>query len=283
MDHAFHVLAYDCPELFQYPGGGGTLWSTDSVSIHYKPEYRLDEATYRSICSRIHQVIDGIRTSLPSLAGDYEKEKAIHYWLTDHCEYLAAGDDSTAYADACIYYGRAQCSGYARANELLLRAMGISCLNVHSSNHEWNIVNINSHWYHCDTTWDDHEEIAWKSGGNRVAYWFNLPDRLVTDFSHQQIHEPGFTVPACTSIQDNYSYREGIYVQSGKPEPAKYIADSLKAARAAGKHSVSILIDDSGICADWDRILDRIYQQDMYKWVFYPPNDTQTVFAIYNP
>ena len=101
---------------------------------------------------------------------------------------------------------------------------------------------------------------------------------------HRQKSQPGFTVPSCDSLQDNYSYREGIYVQAGKSDPAKYIADSLRAAQAKGKYSVSILVDDAGICANWDRIQQQLWNnQKLYDWSLYPPQDTQTVFAVYEP
>lgn len=282
--HVSYVLFSDSPELFQYTGGG-TMWGLTKYT-EYEPNYRIDRATYRTTCTHIHQVIEEIKASLPGLAGDYEIEKAVHYWMIDHCEYLhTQEDDSTALADACLYYGRSQCSGYARANALLLRSMGVHCLEVTSSTHEWNIVKINSRWYQCDVTWDDGEgNYPWKQGGNRYAVWFNVPDRLVNDFDHQQDHSSGFAVPTCNSLQDNYAYREGIYVQAGKDDPAKYIADSLKAAQTAGKYTVNVLVDDPKVIAKWEQIQDQIWRKNnTYGWIIYPPRDTQTAYMIYEP
>ena len=282
--HVSYVLFSDSPELFHYTGGG-TMWGLTKYT-EYEPNYRIDQATYRTTCAHIHKVIEEIKAGLPDLAGDYEIEKAVHYWLIDHCEYLhTREDDSTALADACLYYGRSQCSGYARANALLLRSMGVHCLEVTSSTHEWNIVKINSRWYQCDATWDDGDgSYPWKQGGNRYAGWFNVPDKLVNDFDHQQDHSSGFSVPSCNSLQDNYAYREGIYVQAGKDDPAKYIADSLKAAAAAGKYTVNVLIDDPKVTANWEQVQDRIWHKyNTYDWVFFPPQDTQTAYMVYEP
>ena len=280
-DHVFTVLIMDCPEFFHIEGG--THWGYTQRITDYEPDYRIDQAAYLSTCAQIHQVIDQIKAELPAVAGDYEKTKAVHYWMIDHCEYLAAGDDSTAYADACLLYGRSQCSGYAAAQSLLLRALGVNCLKVYSETHAWNIVRINSRWYQNDATWDD-LDYPWEKDGNRYAAWFNIPDKLVKDINHQQKTQPGFTVPVCNSLQDNYSYREGIYIQAGTSDTAGYIANSLKKAHAAGKHSVDILIDDPSICARWDTVLDQIYNKNnLYDWVFYPPGDTQTAYAIYSP
>ena len=280
-NRVWFVIYSDTPELFHF-NGGGKMWGYGQIT-EYEAEYRIDQATYQATSAHIYQIVDELRTGLPALAGDYEKEKAVHYWLTDHCEYLAAGDDSTALADACLYYGRSQCSGYAKANSLLLRMMGINCLDVTSDTHEWNIVRINSRWYQCDATWDD-LDYPWKTGGNRVANWFNVPDRLVNDPDHKIDVQPGFVVPACDSLQDNYCYREGIYVQGGQANPAGYIADSLEKTKKAGKYSVSILVDDVNACKDWDHIQNKLWDQyGVYDWVLYPPQDTQTVFAVYNP
>ena len=281
IDRVFFVLYSDCPELFHF-NGGGTMWGGDQIT-EYDPEYRIDLAAYQSTCASIHQVIDRLKAGLPNPAGDFEKERAAHDWMVDNCEYLAAGDDSTAYADACLYYGRSQCSGYGKAMSLLMRSMGVNCLEVVSNTHEWNIIRVNSRWYQCDVTWDD-LGYPWKQGGNRPGNWFNIPDRLANGSDHRQKSQPGFTVPSCDSLQDNYSYREGIYVQAGKSDPAKYIADSLRAAQAKGKYSVSILVDDAGICANWDRIQQQLWNnQKLYDWSLYPPQDTQTVFAVYEP
>lgn len=278
MDHVLFVIHTDSPELFHFHGG--TIWSSGSQINAYEPDYRIDRATYQSTCTHIHRVIDQITDSLPAMADDYEKERAAYYWMIDHCEYLLAGDDSTAYTDACLYYGRSQCSGYAAANALVLRTMGVNSLVVVSDSHAWNIVRINSRWYQCDATWDD-QDIPWKPNGNRFGDWLNVPDRLVTDPSHRQVSEPGFSSPKCNSLQDNYSYREGVYIEAGKEDPARYFADALNSAQAAGKYSVSILIDDPAICADWDRFLNRV--RGINGWSIYPPTDTQTAFAIYNP
>ena len=280
-DRVIRAIDMDCPEFFHYLGSG-TMSGYDGTYSSYEPSYRIDAATYRTLCTQLHRVVDQIKAAFPAAADDYEKEKVVHYWLADHCEYLLAGDDSTAFADACLYYGRSQCSGYCAANILVLRSVGIECIEVHSGTHAWNIVKINSRWYQSDITWDD-QEIPWPSGGNRYSAWFNVPDRLVTDPDHLIQAEEGFTVPACSSLLENYAYREGIYVQAGKNDVAEYIADSLKNAQAAGKYSVSILVDDPSACADWDAIQDRIWhEQNLYGWAIYPPSDTQTAYAVYN-
>ena len=276
-DRIMVALQLDCPEFFHI--NGGTIWSSQFIT-DYEPVYRIDQAAYRSTCAQIHQVIDQIKAELPAVAGDYEKAKTAHYWMIDNCEYLSAGDDSTAEADACLIYGRSQCSGYAAAQTLIMRTMGVNCLVVVSETHEWNIIRINSRWYQNDATWDD-GDYQWFPNGNRYAGWFNVPDKLVIDTDHRQKSQQGFTTPACNSIQDNYSYREGIYVQKGTSNPARYIADSLRKAQAAGKYSVNILIDDKDICTKWDDVLDSIYCENyLYDWAFYPPGNTQTAYAI---
>lgn len=61
----------------------------------------------------------------------------------------------TAYG--ALVEGDAVCQGYALAYKLLLGECGIDSVLVTSEemNHAWNLVELDSSWYHVDVTWDD--------------------------------------------------------------------------------------------------------------------------------
>ena len=276
LDHVLHVLHCDTPELFQWDG------SCTFSMAYFTPAYRLTQAEYENICAHIHGIVNDLSQIIPAGADEFEKEFLINTYLVDHCLYLAAGDSSTAYADASLYTGKSQCSGYSRGFMLLLRSFGITCTSVSSNSHEWNIVRINGQWYQADSTWND-LEVDGKPGGNRYFGWLNVPDRLVNDPDHVMNPVPGFTFPQCNSLQDNYAVRQGVYIGPGTTDPARELITRLESARLAGKDSVIVLIDDPAAVSDWDRIRDRFYSQyNGYGWTFYSPNDTQTAFAIWD-
>ena len=276
MEHVTHALYVDTPELFQWEGGYSYSFSA------VMPEYRMTQAEYRSICDHIHGVIRNLQREIPAGAGEYEKEVIINAYLVDHCKYLCAGDSSSAYADASLYKGRSQCSGYSRGLILLLRAFGIECMSQQSSTHEWDLVRINGRWYHVDSTWNDLEQEDQRIG-NRYFCWLNVPDRLVKDADHIRLEDDGFPYPACTSIEDNYAVREGIYIAPGTSNPAKVLHDQAEKARLAGKNGVIVLVDDPSIVNNWNSVWNSFYHdQNGYGWLIYPPMDTQTVFLCWD-
>ena len=283
LDRVLAVIHNDTPELFN-TNGGGTYWGVSSHITQYDPEYRMDQATYQRICDHIHGIISQLKRGMPGGADDFDRELIINDYLADHCEYLLAGDDSTAFTDACLYYGKSQCSGYARAFSLLLRSCGIESLNVVSKTHEWNIVRINGNWYHADSTWND-GGVENRPGGNRYNCWLNIPDRLINDPDHEMKDIQGMSVPDCTSLQDNYACRKGIFCPKGASDPAAYIFNNLEAAHRSGKDSVIILVEDPATVAGWDRVFNRFYEvYKGYEWLLYTPDEhhCQCAFAVWN-
>lgn len=286
MDRVRYVLAFDSPELFQTEGGSGTSWSDGTGIIRFDPDYRMDQDEYDRICAHIHGIADELRRRIPSGADDYTAELAINTYMADHCEYLVAGDDTTRYADASLYRGKAQCSGYSRGFLLLLRVFGIESMSVQSSDHEWEIVRINGNWYHADSTWDDGlEEESGTAEGNRFFSWLNVPDRLVRGESHRMDTGAGFTVPACTEIRDNYAVREGVYIAAGTGNPAAELAAGLEDAHRSGKNAVVFLIDDPEAVRDWEEIQNRFfYDYHGTDWGIYAPDEEGclTGYAVWN-
>lgn len=281
-EHIWHVLFFDSPELFHI----STFAHTNDTYYAY---YRMDQNTYRQKCDAIHSTVEGLKRQLPSSGDDFQKELILYRYVTDNCEYLMDNDDDhTWYADACLYHGRAQCSGYARGIALLFRCCGLKTLITGSDTHAWNIVLVNGKWYNCDATWDDNgsTEIPMpsRSGDDLANQWMNMPDRLVSlDADHRASHDPYFPPPACDSVEDSYAYRVGGYIAPGTSDLAGAINSKVEQAKRDGKYSVLILVDDASVATDWDNIWDRLYEKyGLYDWLFYPPGATRCVYAIRN-
>ena len=280
-NHIYYVFSNDCPELFSLTFH--VSYSHSSIDLNY----RMDQAQYTRICSAIRSVFDTMAASFPAGGDEFEKQLVIYRYIIDHCDYLAAGDDSTAYADACLFNGKSQCSGYASALSLALRHFGIQSAVLSNPDHAWNLVRINGRWYNCDATWDDTGtdgiRIPYDPSQDEFNAWMNLPDRLYElNADHRPDHEAGFPVPAADSLQDSYAVRKASYIAAGAPDVAGSIDQCLDRAEQEGKHYVLIMLDDPSYVNSWDLICKRLYDvYNNYQWMFYGPDSShRCMYAV---
>lgn len=253
-----YVLLHDCPELFFFDGHV-TIWSLGSSML---TSVDLSYCMNKEERSKREGIIRGIISSLKSQVGtrgEYEREKAVYRYILDHCKYLK-NEPHTVRADSVLCDGLAQCEGYAKALSLLLRSLGIADAYVHSEavDHAWNMVRIQGNWYQCDVTWDDPMAT---SGSSLESYpkeylrYLNVPDRLMT--KHVPITtEHGFTHPTCSSITDNYIYREGIYISSGESDKKKKVTAQLQDAYDRGQRTIMVMVDDAKAYRDKEKLIE---------------------------
>lgn len=269
----WEVIISDCPEFFH-------LLSARFTSVTYMPEYRIDKSTYDRKCAAILRRLNGLRVSS---ADQFDQQLSVYKDLIDHCEYLAAGDDSTAHADAALYEGKSQCSGYTAALSLGLRYYVIESLVMTSTDHAWNIVRINGKWYNCDATWDDPLEYKpyTTDPTQQMYYWMNMPDRLYSlNPSHVQ-DSNSFPLPSCNSLEDSYVMRYGYYIPDGTSDIPGAINKAIQSAMSAGKYYVLIMVDDQRFSGQWNNIRDKLYKKyNLYDWAFYDPSEMRCTYAI---
>lgn len=67
--------------------------------------------------------------------------------------------------------GYTVCAGYAKAFTMLMNGAGVDTITVTSSDHAWNLININDSWYHMDCTWDDGDGLP-RYNGKEIIYDF---------------------------------------------------------------------------------------------------------------
>lgn len=97
--------------------------------------------------------------------------------------------------------GYTVCAGYSKAFEMLMNGAGVDTMAVTSSDHAWNIININDSWYYIDCTWDDWDG---ENGYEVVYQFFNRSRSMLLSLSGGQgeshIEESCYTnlLPACT-------------------------------------------------------------------------------------
>ena len=111
----------------------------------------------------------------------YEKELAIHDWITHNCrfDYGVFDRGSAGYANnsdnpyGVLINGSAMCHGYSSTFQLFMDMLGIECITVFGNpssgtQHSWNMVKLDEEWYCVDAAWDD------PIGGSPCHTYFNV-------------------------------------------------------------------------------------------------------------
>lgn len=126
----------------------------------------LVEIENRAAQAQAETLAQGIADSL-ALKGKTDEEKllALHDWLVANCAYDLSlteletldGSAPSFTAAGALVNGKAVCMGYARAYQMLCRAVGIETFFVVSEemNHAWNAVMLDGDLLFIDCTYDD--------------------------------------------------------------------------------------------------------------------------------
>lgn len=155
-------------------------YSTDSVLQAWRSgdTSRLSE---ESLC--VLQAAEAvIQQEITDDMSDYEKELAIHDWITGWCsfDYGVFGRSSDGFTDKSnTPYGvlidrSAMCHGYSSTFQLFMDMLGIECMTVfgipgsNGVEHSWNMVKLDGEWYCVDCAWDD------PIGGSPCHTYFNV-------------------------------------------------------------------------------------------------------------
>jgi hypothetical protein len=238
---AVRALYDDHPEIFW-------LWDNCFDYVADRVEDYLAVRIYSTFSSldleswiaRLHDASDEFIASVPEGLGAYERERFVHDYLIDSCEYIET-DASNLQFYHCVYGNlvrkKAVCEGYARTMQMLLNLLGVECVSITGESveddsespddeeedryalHMWNAVKLDDSWYNVDPTWDDDEtddEIY-----NRYLY-FNVddtvfgydhrPSPLITTLTEEQITgdetyggvATNLFIPVCTDMTYNY-------------------------------------------------------------------------------
>lgn len=171
-------------------------------------DYSSLSALNLSILSAAKDVID---MEISDDMSDYEKELAIHDWITEwssfdmsafsHAPGSGIGTDSDNPYGVLI--GRTgNCWGYSSTFQLFMDMLDIECITVYGTpgssgvEHAWNMVKLDEEWYCVDVAWDD------PIGGNPGHTYFNVTSEYLRKGSIHRWNE--FFVPEATGT--NYAY-----------------------------------------------------------------------------
>lgn len=155
---------------------------------------------------------DVIEQEIDESMSEYEKELAIHDWITGWSSFdygvfdRSSGEGFEAGSDTpygVLIDRSAMCHGYSSTFQLFMDMLDIECITVFGTpgsngvEHSWNMVNLDGEWYCVDAAWDD------PIGGSPGHTYFNVTSETLRKGS---IHRWDDTsVPEATGTKYAYN------------------------------------------------------------------------------
>lgn len=151
-------------------------WKTGDTSSLSKTDLKIFETAKKVITQEIKSDMT-----------NYEKELAIHDWITDwasfdYSVFGRSGNDFKEGSDApygVLIEKEAMCHGYSSTFKLFMDMLDIECITVFGTpnsngvEHSWNMVKLDGEWYCVDVAWDD------PIGGSPTHTYFNVTSQYL--------------------------------------------------------------------------------------------------------
>ncbi|MBP5303577.1 MAG: hypothetical protein J6Z00_01625 [Clostridia bacterium] len=210
-------------------------------------EFNMSQSDVAAAETRLANVIQVIVNEAPK-NDVFACEKYLHDKICAMCDYDYDTAHGTSQASALAYSaygalirGKAVCTGYTLAMQLLCNYVNIPCYHIRGiaqgGDHMWNIIYLTGYPYFLDVTWDDDED-----SGPLYSY-FNVTDEIL---DYRQITQEFPSAPQCSATEYNYFVYNQCYTSTNAPTfAAKLMAKAIK----SGKNSISMKTTASGITA----------------------------------
>ena len=244
LSKVFEALLYNNPTYFFLADNCKTE-TTRFGKCYFVPEYSMTAFEYIKDMKELEQVKKEVFAELENFADEFEKERIIHDYVTEKCEYVEKTGGTYSSLYGCLVNGESSCEGYAKAMKYLLDECGIeNYLAVGTTEdekravqgHAWNIVKIDGEYYHLDATWDDTEK---DSAPNRYAY-FNITDEEIRVTHNVEERFLG----RCKTNDNNYYVRKSLFFSDYDSQVRSAVSSELAKQAILGNNFVSFKMSD---------------------------------------
>jgi len=162
---AICAVRYDNPEGFWWSGAYSWWSNSDDIATKVELEFWLEDSQLQQAYNNFWAMTVPIIYYASSLPDDMSKIKYVHDYICLSTEYdydsLNAGNVGgklqTAYSCAVDY--KTVCAGYSSCFQYYMQNLGIPCVSVWGSGHQWNFLKIDGDYYQMDVIWNDTEMI----------------------------------------------------------------------------------------------------------------------------
>lgn len=276
IERVFTCVLADHPEIFYVDGYTLTTRTLgeEILEVDFQAEYTLSRQETEERTTLVKKAADDILSALTDGMDDYEKLKLLYDRIVTGTEYDRNAPENQTICSVFLY-GRSVCQGYAKAFQYLCQRAGIPAVLVTGTveggeAHAWTAVRCSGSWYYADPAWGDvdyqadgaqeetggaaegsgAEKAAERSGTREIVDYgyFLVPSR---ELFRTHTPEVPFPLPECSSMEDNYYVREGLYFTDADLEQAGL---ALETAVREGRESVTFK------CADREAY-EELYQE----------------------
>jgi len=251
-------------------------------------QYRFGKDVFEQRKAYAKAALNKARVIVASLVradmSEYEKEMVLHDYIVNHARYdyqnyqngTLPGESFEEYG--CLVLEVAVCEGYSEAMKLMCDLSAIECIIVSGKSgsgsdwidHAWNIVRIDSDYYHIDVTNDD--PISKDGTDVHAYYYFNLPD---SEMSLSNTWDRS-AYPACTSTESNYYTKNNLVVANRE-------AFDQTVQKALEQHKTEIVLKVTDFSKDeFMNISDIVFRTQAVSEFNFVVHDTLGIIRIFN-
>ena len=230
----YFLLRLDNPDIF-YAEGAAYRYYPDSGNAEMIPEYLFDKKKVQDHQKAMKSRVEKLARAAANMT-ETEKLHYIHDFICENVRYDKLKKQYSHEIIGPLGQGVGVCEGIAKSVKILCDALGVWCIIAISENnpekrikyrHAWNIVKVNSKYYHLDATFDNSLS---KGQGIRYDYFMLSDKQLFRD------HEPIiWQVPECADA-DAFYYKAKKLSFTKMEDVRKRSAQAVKKGRVLTFH-----------------------------------------------